>query len=240
MRLFRFSAGAHLTAEWGTDNKGFVSYGCEPPKALVLCYAPIDLHESECASDHRFLDSVCGGAGHDAIDDFCIYQHGTVSADIFGNDEMSRRVPGNLRKMVDALMRLGCTTRRLCIQKEDMRYGTRPSSAMIARTTFSEAMTGVDLPGLGSRQETRAGARPQVRGHRLGAVAPPSPEGGSHLRAQAIVNSSLAASPGLRRCLLGIESVSVTSLSPRAGTARGPAPLPATSPCYQRGRAWRF
>ena len=70
-----FSAGAHLTAEWGTDNKGFASYGCEAPKALALCYAPIDLHGFENASDNRFLDSVCGGAGHDSLDDFCINQH---------------------------------------------------------------------------------------------------------------------------------------------------------------------
>lgn len=101
-----FSAGAHLTAEWGTDNKGFASYGCEPPKALVLCYAPIDLHESECASDHRFLDSVCGGAGHDAIDDFCIDQHvwerypPTYLWQCADDDVVS---PGNLGKMVDAL-----------------------------------------------------------------------------------------------------------------------------------------
>ena len=101
-----FSAGAHLTAEWGTDNKGFASYGCEPSKALVLCYAPIDLHESECASDHRFLDSVCGGAGHDAIDDFCIDQHvwerypPTYLWQCADDDVVS---PGNLGKMVDAL-----------------------------------------------------------------------------------------------------------------------------------------
>ena len=101
-----FSAGAHLTAEWGTDNKGFASYGCEAPKALVLCYAPIDLRGFENASDNRFLDSVCGGAGRDSLDDFCINQHvweqypPTYLWQCADDDIVS---PDNYEKMVDAL-----------------------------------------------------------------------------------------------------------------------------------------
>lgn len=119
-----FSAGAHLTAEWGTDNKGFASYGCEPPKALVLCYAPIDLHESECASDHRFLDWCAVELGTmrlmiSALINMC---GNGIRRHIFGNAPtmMSYR-PAISERWLTHWMRLGCTTRRLCIQKEDMR-----------------------------------------------------------------------------------------------------------------------
>lgn len=38
-----FSAGAHLTAEWGTDNMGWKATGLPAPAALVLGYPPVDL-----------------------------------------------------------------------------------------------------------------------------------------------------------------------------------------------------
>lgn len=41
--LMGFSAGGHLAAEMVTTNMGLVNYGIQMPKALVLCYAPIDL-----------------------------------------------------------------------------------------------------------------------------------------------------------------------------------------------------
>ena len=70
-----FSAGAHLAAEWGTENKGYAHYGLPKPSALVLCYAPIDLMTFMDAEDHRFLDSVCLEEGHGDIHDWCINEH---------------------------------------------------------------------------------------------------------------------------------------------------------------------
>ena len=70
-----FSAGAHLTAEWGTDNLGYAAHGCNRPSALVLCYAPIDLHLFEVFEDTSMLDSVCGQGKRDNIGDFCINEH---------------------------------------------------------------------------------------------------------------------------------------------------------------------
>lgn len=87
---------------------------------MVLCYAPIDLRGFENASDNRFLDSVCGGAGRDSLDDFCINQHvweqypPTYLWQCADDDIVS---PDNYEKMVDALMQLEYTMRESCIQK---------------------------------------------------------------------------------------------------------------------------
>lgn len=70
-----FSAGAHLTAEWGTDNLGFSSRKARTPNALFLCYAPIDLHTVETAEDQRFLNTVCSNRIHERIDTYCVNKH---------------------------------------------------------------------------------------------------------------------------------------------------------------------
>lgn len=36
-----FSAGGHITAEWGTDNEGYLKYGLPAPRVLVMGYAAI-------------------------------------------------------------------------------------------------------------------------------------------------------------------------------------------------------
>lgn len=105
-----FSAGGHLTAEWGTENKGFAHYGCLPPEALVLGYAPIDLHDSEGAPDQRFLNSICGGAGRESIDDYCIDRHvwkGYPPTYLWQCEDDDVVPPDNQEKMVNALDAFG-------------------------------------------------------------------------------------------------------------------------------------
>lgn len=72
-----FSAGAHLAAEWGTDNRGYRIYGLPKPAALVLCYAPIDVRVGVSPDGTRsaFVSSLIGDSGLSALDEFAVNLH---------------------------------------------------------------------------------------------------------------------------------------------------------------------
>ena len=99
-----FSAGAHLAAEWGTDNKGYISYKTEAPKALVLSYPPIDL-SGESAPLSRFADSVCDGDAS-RLSDYSINKHvweGYPPTYLWQCADDDIVLPENQAKMVSAL-----------------------------------------------------------------------------------------------------------------------------------------
>lgn len=55
-----FSAGGHLTAEWGTDNHGYPSYGLPKPAALFPIYPEISLEMFFPQYEEDFLRTMVG------------------------------------------------------------------------------------------------------------------------------------------------------------------------------------
>lgn len=69
-----FSAGGHLAAESCTDNFGLKSYGLPYPKAVILCYAAIDLRlDGDIETAHKMRKSLTGGEY--GIEEFCVNLH---------------------------------------------------------------------------------------------------------------------------------------------------------------------
>lgn len=67
-----FSAGGHISAEWGTDNEGFLKYGLPAPKAVYLGYAAIS-SRFFISDDERamvaFRESIVGRNYNDEMEE---------------------------------------------------------------------------------------------------------------------------------------------------------------------------
>lgn len=67
-----FSAGGHITAEWGTDNEGFLKYGLPSPCALVMGYAAISSRyfiSDDVKAMVKFRESIVGNNYTDEMED---------------------------------------------------------------------------------------------------------------------------------------------------------------------------
>lgn len=79
--VWGWSAGGHLTAEWGTDNWGAANWDLQPADMLMLGYPAIDFHtliaSAEDAEKDKFFASVLGAKEPDManVDEFAIERH---------------------------------------------------------------------------------------------------------------------------------------------------------------------
>ena len=67
-----FSAGGHISAEWGTDNEGFMKYGLPAPCALFLGYAAISSRyfiSDDTKAMVKFRESIVGRNYDDAMEE---------------------------------------------------------------------------------------------------------------------------------------------------------------------------
>ncbi len=67
-----FSAGGHITAEWGTDNEGFLKYGLPSPRVLVMGYAAISSRyfvSDDVKAMVKFRESIVGNNYTDEMEE---------------------------------------------------------------------------------------------------------------------------------------------------------------------------
>lgn len=75
-----FSAGGHISAEWGTDNEGYLKYGLPAPKALFLGYSAISpeyfVSGEKEAEMKAFRESIVGTDNYDEkVEQFSADKH---------------------------------------------------------------------------------------------------------------------------------------------------------------------
>lgn len=71
-----FSAGGHLTSEWGTDNHGYSSYGLPKPAAMFPIYPEVNLKQFYPQYKEGFLLSMLGkGQSEERISEYSADQH---------------------------------------------------------------------------------------------------------------------------------------------------------------------
>ena len=75
-----YSAGGHISAEWGTDNEGYLKYGIKAPKALFLGYPAIApdyfVSEEQPEEMKAFRESIVGADNYEELaEEFSADQH---------------------------------------------------------------------------------------------------------------------------------------------------------------------